>query len=63
MSQSGAPQGPVGKVSLDAFTDEERHLVEKYRRLDPAQQRILWNALAHLASGVPGARLVLAVER
>ena len=45
------------------LTEQERRLVEAFRRLDPAQQLVLWNALIHLASGVPGARLVLAVDR
>jgi hypothetical protein len=62
-SPSGVQQGSGVEVNSDAFTDEERHLVEHYRQLDPEQQRILWNALLHLASSVPGARLVLAVER
>lgn len=62
-SQSGVSQGPADEVSLDAPTEEERQAVEQYRRLDSGQQSVLWNALQHLASGVPGARLVLAVER
>jgi|MudIll2142460700_1097286.scaffolds.fasta_scaffold179157_3 hypothetical protein len=63
LSQSGVQQCQVGEVNPDNLTDEERQLVEKYRRLDPAHQRVLRNALQHLASGVPGARLVLAVDR
>ena len=41
----------------------EHQLFEEFRRLRPDQQPILWNALRHLASGVPGARLTLSVER
>jgi len=47
----------------ETLAEQERRLVETFRRLEPAQQQVLWNALMHLASGVPGARLVLAVDR
>ena len=40
--------------NLDTASAAERQLVEEFRRLRPEQQRILWNALRHLASGVPG---------
>jgi hypothetical protein len=50
-------------VTADNLTERERRLLEAFRRLEPAQQRVLWNALMHLASGIPGARLVLAVDR
>jgi hypothetical protein len=45
------------------LTPAESRLIDTFRQLDLVQQRILWNALRHLASGVPGARLVLAVDR
>jgi hypothetical protein len=45
------------------LTPVERQLVEAFRRLDPQNQRIVWNALRHLGSGVPGACVVLAVNR
>jgi molybdenum-dependent DNA-binding transcriptional regulator ModE len=54
---------PPGTSTTASLTDTERRLVEAFRRLEPAQQRVLWNALIHLASGVPGAMLVLAVDR
>ena len=47
----------------ETLAEQERRLVETFRRLEPAQQQVLWNALMHLASGVPWARLVLAVDR
>lgn len=46
-----------------ATTATTATLTEHERRMEPAQQRVLCNALQHLASGVPGTRLVLAVER
>jgi hypothetical protein len=45
------------------LTPVERQLLEAFRRLDPQNQRIAWNTLRHLGSGVPGACLVLAVNR
>jgi hypothetical protein len=45
------------------LTPQERTLLEEFRKLDSRQQSILLNALRHLGSGVPGARLVLAVDR
>ena len=50
-------------VTTDRLTIAERRLLEEFGNLEPQQQRILLNALRHLASGVPGARLVLAVDR
>jgi hypothetical protein len=47
----------------ERLTPAESRLIDTFRQLDPVQQRIVWNALRHLASGVPGARLVLAVDR
>jgi hypothetical protein len=41
----------------------ERQLLEAFRRLDPQNQRIVWNTVRHLGSGVPGACVVLAVNR
>ena len=46
-----------------SLTPVERQLIEAFRRLDPQSQRILWNTLRHLGSGVPGACVVLAVNR
>ena len=46
-----------------SLTPVERQLLEAFRRLDPQNQRILWNTLRHLGSGVPGACVVLAVNR
>jgi hypothetical protein len=45
------------------WPEPERRLVDAFRRLLPRQQQILWNALRHLASGVPGAGLMLVVDR
>ena len=45
------------------LTPVERQLLEAFRRLDPQNQRIAWNTLRHLGSGVPGACVVLAVNR
>ena len=45
------------------LTPVERQLLEAFRRLDPQNQRIVWNTLRHLGSGVPGACVVLAVNR
>ncbi len=53
----------VDRVAVDKLAPTERRLLGEYRKLEPQQQLILLNALRHLASGVPGARLVLAVDR
>ena len=45
------------------LTPVECQLLEAFRRLDPQNQRIVWNTLRHLGSGVPGACVVLAVNR
>jgi hypothetical protein len=45
-----------------SLTTRERQLVKAFRRLEPAQQQILWNALIHPANGPPSARLVLVVD-
>jgi len=54
---------PPATLTAASLTDTECRLVEAFRRLELAKQLVLWNALQHLASGVPGARLVLAVDR
>ena len=53
----------VDRVAVDKLAPTERRLLGEYRKREPQQQLILLNALRHLASGVPGARLVLAVDR
>jgi hypothetical protein len=56
------PTAHPAKPTL-CLTLRERQLVEASRRLEPAPQQILWNALIRIAGGAPGARLVLAVDR
>ena len=51
------------QLTAATLTPVERQLIEAFRRLDPLNQRILWNTLRHLGSGVPGACVVLAVNR
>jgi hypothetical protein len=57
------PPSTSPEPGITTLTAKERQLVAAFRRLEPVQQRVLWNTLQHLASGVPGARLVLAVDR
>jgi hypothetical protein len=65
----GAPTTRENVMATEAqttaanLTPVERQLVEVFRRLDPQNQRVLWNTLRHLGSGVPGACVVLAVNR